>query len=73
MTITHPFLEQAKAQQPDVLSVYWRGQQVLRIEHGNTVLEKDVVPGFGLLTIHFDDNPDPVYYTVLQDSDSQDS
>lgn len=71
MTLTHPLLEQAKAQQPDILSVFWKGQQVLRIEHGETVLDEQVVPGAGLLTIHFDDNAKPAYSTVLEDSTTQ--
>ena len=61
----HPFLQKAEQRQPDTVSVYWNGQQILRIENGETVLELPVYPGSGLLTIHFDDDPKPVYYTAL--------
>lgn len=58
----HPLIAKAQEQQPNTLSIYWNGEQILRIESGVTVLEVPLVrPGPGLLTVHFNDNPAPEY------------
>jgi hypothetical protein len=62
----HPLLRKAQAIQPEVLSIYWNGRQILRIEQGEITLEQPVSPGSGLLTIHFDDQPMPVYGLPIQ-------
>lgn len=62
----HPLLIKAAQELPDVLSIYWNGNQVLRIESGEVALEKPGQPSSsGLLTFHFDDDPIPVYSLVL--------
>ncbi len=61
----HSFLRKAQQRQPSSLSVYWNGYPILRIEQGQIVLEAQVSPSFGLLTIHFDDDPYPVYAQVV--------
>jgi hypothetical protein len=61
----HPFLKKAQQRQPQRLSVYWNGRQILRIEQGQVVWEASVCPGFGLLTFHFDGDPYPVYVQVI--------
>lgn len=62
----HPLLIRAAQELPGVLSIYWNGNQVLRIESGEVALEKPVQPSSsGLLTFHFDDDPIPVYSLVL--------
>jgi hypothetical protein len=61
----YALLQEAQEQRPNILSIFWNGQQILRIENGETVLELPVYPGGGLLTIHFDDDPDPIYYAAL--------
>lgn len=63
--VTHAFLRKAHQRQPDTVSAYWNGQQILRIEHGRVVREAQVRSGFGLLTFHFDDDPYPVYVQVI--------
>lgn len=60
----HPLIEKAQQQQPRTISIYWNGQQILRVEDGAIVLEEWVEPGTGLLTFHFDDDPRPVYVFV---------
>ena len=61
----HSLLAKAQQKQPDVFSVFFNGQQILRIEDGETVLEHSVSPRPGLLTIHFDDDPMPEYVLTL--------
>ncbi|NEQ29534.1 MAG: hypothetical protein F6K04_00825 [Leptolyngbya sp. SIO4C5] len=58
----HPFIQQLLQVQPEILSIYWNGQQILRIEDGEVVLERSVRLRAGLLTVHFDDEPAPVYF-----------
>ena len=57
----HPFIQQLLQVQPEILSIYWNGRQILRIEDGEIVLERSVRRSSGLLTVHFDDAPAPVY------------
>ncbi|MEO1349075.1 MAG: hypothetical protein AAFW84_09795 [Cyanobacteria bacterium J06635_15] len=61
----HPFLAEVRHKQPAILSIYWNGRQILRIESGEIVLEQTVRLEPGLLTIHFDDEPMPMYALSL--------
>lgn len=63
--VMHSFLRKAQQRKPNAVSAYWKGRQILRIEHGQVVLETQVCPGFGLLTFHFDDDPYPIYVQVV--------
>jgi hypothetical protein len=58
-------LDKAQQQQPDIFSIFWNGRQILRIENGVTVLERPVCPGPGLLTAHFNDEPNPEYVLTI--------
>ncbi|MFE4105098.1 hypothetical protein [Almyronema epifaneia] len=47
------------------MSFYWNGRQILRIEDGTVVLERSVRRSSGLLTVHFNDEPTPVYFLPI--------
>ncbi|WP_346294437.1 hypothetical protein [Sphaerothrix gracilis] len=61
----HPFIQKLLELEPEILSFYWNGRQILRIEDGEIVLESSVRRSSGLLTVHFDDEPAPVYFQAI--------
>jgi hypothetical protein len=61
----YALLHKAQEQRPHILSIFWNGRQILRIENGETVLELPVYPGPGLLTAHFNDEPAPEYVLTI--------
>jgi len=60
-------LDKAREERPDIISIYWNAAQILRIEEGNTVIDRPAQLGAGLLTVHFDDNAIPIYSLVVTD------
>ncbi|NJN61218.1 MAG: hypothetical protein HC795_06555 [Coleofasciculaceae cyanobacterium RL_1_1] len=61
---THPLIEQLRAQNPDRIDVRLDGIPILTILDGETVFEATIdlnQPHF-LMTVHIDENPDPVYF-----------
>lgn len=61
--MTHSLIQKLRDRAPTVISVCLDGKQILRIENGHRVLDSliDLSRQYRLLTIHCDDDPDPIF------------
>jgi hypothetical protein len=63
----HPLIQELQEQNPERIDVRLDGIPILTILNGETVFETTVdlnQPHF-LMTVHLDNNPDPVYFQHL--------
>ena len=63
----HPLIQELQAQNPERIDVRLDGIPILTIVDGETVFEAtvDLNQPHLLMTVHLDNNPDPVYFQNL--------